>query len=165
MLKINSISDYKVAQMIFNMLLVDEEIETIVRRMGTVTYSSCTSTMLANFVRLQGDNFQPVVYLYKTWKPGSKALAKTYRGNYSKMYLNSRKLNRSLGSLTGTIAHEWGHLLESFVRERLPTAFFNHGSNSRVGKEQSFQYTLGRKVKELVEEREDVFLRRLGLKA
>lgn len=116
----------------------------------TVDYLSYQSFVLKN-------SFHVEVELWRPWNPWSAAYATTYTGNYNLIKLNSRRLKRAAGwlnlaSIAGSIAHEWGHCLEYYYRKEIdPNVFFNHGDNSSVGKDNTFQYLLGRAVKKYLE--------------
>jgi hypothetical protein len=69
---------------------------------------------------------------YKTKNPYSKVFATTYASEKTTFYINTRKLPRTIGSLTNTIIHESSHLIN-----------FSHGDNSSVGKERSVPYGAG----------------------
>ena len=103
-------------------------------------------------------NFSSKIKIYRPWHPFSKAYAKTTKGKWKFMKLNSKKLYRHkdkllrLASISGTIIHEGGHNLESYVRHFFGDHIrFDHGDNKRAGKENTFQYRLGREVKHLIE--------------
>jgi len=135
------------ASTIFNDLLKSGVIEGMVREMPeSLDNANVSSDMIADFVALYMESFSTKVRTYRPWNPWSAAIATTYTGNFSLIKLNSRRLERSVPSIIGSIAHEWGHCLEYYVKSRTPHYFFNHGSNSPVGKDNTFQYRLGRMV-------------------
>jgi hypothetical protein len=106
--------------------------------------------------------FTATVQLYRPWNVFTSAYATTYTGNFNYIGLNARKLNRSIGSICGSIAHEWGHCFEYYLQSKGFQIRLNHGDNSPVGKEDTFQYWLGRAVKDYVEEVEHELLRSIG---
>jgi hypothetical protein len=55
------------------------------------------------------------------------------------IHLNSRKFNRSVPSLVGTLVHEVCHLYDNFALD----FYLGHGDNSPVGKELTVPYLLG----------------------
>lgn len=115
-------------------------------------YANVTASQIADFIDLHYKDFACRVNLYRTRWPWSKAYATTYTGNYNYIGLNTRKLNRSMESIAGSIAHEWGHCLEYYTKKNSSiTVYFNHGDNSPVGKDNTFQYWLGRFVKSFIE--------------
>lgn len=98
---------------------------------------------------------------YKPWYPWSKAYAATISGNYSMLKLSTRKLDREIESLCGSIAHEWGHCWEFFFKQYVDVRVeFNHGDNTR--KDNTFQYQLGIRVKKYVKEYKEELLREVG---
>lgn len=58
------------------------------------------------------------------------------------VYLNSSRLDRQLWSIGATIVHEASHVVDEFF----PMARFGHGSNSSVGKGQTFPYFIGERA-------------------
>lgn len=149
--------------LIFNHLKKTGVISSIISNMKMEDldpkYINVSTATIAN--RVDEIDFTSELKFYRTKWPWSKAYAKTYKGRYNAMYLNSRKLNRPIESLVGTITHEWGHLLESFWRIQInPLQKFNHGDNNR--KDDTFQYMLGRRAKAYVKENRDELLRTVG---
>lgn len=72
------------------------------------------------------------VATYKTTNPLSKAIATTFKGNKTTLFLNVRRNPRALPAMVNTLAHESLHL-----------AGYSHGDNSPVGKEESVNYKVG----------------------
>lgn len=81
--------------------------------------------------------------------------------DYLKININSRYFHsRGLASIVGSIAHEMGHCLENWTTDAIDyEAMFNHGSNSSIGKDRTFQYLLGNTVKQYVETNKDEIIR------
>jgi len=155
-----------IAMLIFNKLLYQRKaILQIINNMpNDMEYKNLTVEEIAAGLNTAiGLDVLPRVVLgyYKSRWPWSKAYARTYSGNSRKMELNSRKLNRTLESLCGSIAHEWGHCFEFYWRNQINSEdFFNHGDNTR--KDNTFQYQLGMRVKEYVKEYKEELLREIG---
>tara|TARA_R110002096_G_scaffold358706_1_gene551801 strand:+ start:134 stop:592 length:459 start_codon:yes stop_codon:yes gene_type:complete len=74
----------------------------------------------------------------------SKAIASFHPKYPNRISLNSRKLNRSLDSIVGTLLHEHVHLVDNFYQG----ASFGHGGNSPGGKEGTCPYRVGQLAKE-----------------
>ena len=110
-------------------------------------YTNVAKEIISTMIGDYKHSFSPKVKLYRPWNPFSSAMATTYTGNFKLIKLNKRRLNRSWQSISGSIAHEWGHCLEYYINRRYPEYIFNHGNNSPVGKENTFQYWLGVQVK------------------
>ena len=83
------------------------------------------------------------IKFYKPFWPWSKALA--YVNDDKTIYLNSRKLNRSIPSISGSIAHEVIHILDNRYKE----VSMGHGNNSPINKENTAPYWIGKKVYEI----------------
>lgn len=165
MMQLN-LKDIDKAKIVFNHMLKVGDIEDIIRGMRELDpqYTSWANTQgIAQWVEDLKESFSTEVTLYRPWNRWSSAYATTYTGNYKKIKLNQYKISRSVASLAGSIAHEWGHCFEYFVREGDSKIEFNHGGNSPVGKEDTFQYQLGKMVKEYIKGQGDEFLRNLGL--
>lgn len=162
----SNLNDTTKASMMFNFLLSEGVVESLTDNMRTLDLrytKNVDKSRVAKFIRDFQREFCTDVELYRSRNPWSKAYATTYSGNYNLIKLNSRKLNRSLASICGSIAHEWGHCLEYYMKTRFPVIEFNHGDNSPVGKEDTFQYQLGKAVKAYVEEYEREILRNTRL--
>lgn len=139
-----------IAIAIFNKYLEDGTIAMIIGEMdkSKMRYINVDPLHIASVFSNFTSEFTPEVSLYTPWR-FSKAYATTYTGDYSRICLNSRKMNRGGDSLCGTIAHEWGHCLEFYWKKYINSFdMFNHGDNKR--KDDTFQYQLGIRVKELV---------------
>lgn len=162
MVKIN-LSDFEISALVFNRLLNDKVLPTLIDEKETEfdsEYTNLSKNIIMNFVSLRADNFSPLVTTYRPKWIFSKAYATTYTGNYNYIGLNSRRLNRSIASIVGSIAHEWGHCFEYYLKDKHePDLVMNHGDNSSVGKDNTFQYWLGRAVKRYVEDNLDELLR------
>ena len=160
----SNLSDIDRAIMLFNSLLVGGVIEEIIEDFPKLDteYTNQDKEKIIFYVDSFYNSFKVNVQTYRPWNPWSAAYATTYTGNYNLIKLNSRKLNRSLASICGTIAHEWGHCLEYYVKSINKEVYFNHGDNSPVGKDYTFQYLLGRRVKRYIDEHGQELLQDLG---
>lgn len=78
------------------------------------------------------------VQLYKSRWPWSKALAYEDARFPNLIFLNTRKLNRSVASIVGTIIHESVHAADT-----LSPLDFGHGDNAAAGKENTAPYWIG----------------------
>ena len=161
----SNLSDTDKAIILFNTLLADGVIKDLILGFPDLDkkYTNCTKEVIANLLESYGDKFYPEVKLYRPWNPFSAAYATTYSGNYKLIKLNSRRLNRSLASIAGSIAHEWGHCFEYYMVSTGTAVYFNHGDNSPVGKDYTFQYLLGRRVKRYIDENGQDILRNFGI--
>lgn len=94
----------------------------------------------------------PTVYLRKTVNPWSAAVAWINGNDPTRIFLNSRKINRDVPSLVGSLVHEFFHCLEIDANVFRPNVFFNHGDNRPEGKEDTAQYFMGRYAQKWAEE-------------
>lgn len=134
----------------FNLLLSSAFIENLIKnKMDEFDqrYTNIEKSIIADLLFTYKNEFKPTIKLYRPFWRWSKAYATTYTGNYSLIKINSRKINRSFPSLAGTICHEWGHCFEYYVKTVFPEYYFNHGNNSSVGKENTFQYWIGNQLR------------------
>lgn len=110
-------------------------------------YTNVSKDIIHDMISQFKNEFDPILKIYRPRNPWSKAYATTYTGNFKLIKINSRRFDRPFSSLAGTIAHEWGHCLEYYVKTIFPDYYFNHGDNSSSGKDNTFQYWLGVQVK------------------
>ena len=108
-----------------------------------------TGPELVEIIKWYINQDYPRVYI-RGFSPGwfsrfRRAYAYVSRKNHCRININLRYMNRSLGSLCGTVAHELIHLIDY----KHP-ASFGHGSNSRTGKQESVPYWIGALVKEII---------------
>lgn len=160
-------TDVQKSCLIFNYLLKKNIIIDLVKNKKDEfdsKYTNVSKNTIGNFLLTRSNNFSPEVKTYTPKWLWSSAYATTYSGNYNYIGLNSRKLNRNISSIVGSIAHEWGHCFEYYIqKEHEKQTFFNHGDNSPIGKDNTFQYWLGREVKRYVQDNLDELLRNIGI--
>lgn len=89
-----------------------------------------------------GQNIE--VQTYKPWWKWSKAYAMFDLRKPFKINLSSRKLNRSVASIVGSIIHEFVHLADNQYYQ----FDFGHGNNNPTGKESTAPYLAGRMAKQ-----------------
>ena len=111
--------------------------------------SSASSKWLSvNFIKfLKSKNFIDNIYIHTYYNPFGFAIAKFKPSTPDVIYLNTAKLNRSPGSIVGTLIHEASHMFdhETFEHD------FGHGDNSSVGKENTFPYKAGNLAMSIVD--------------
>jgi len=78
------------------------------------------------------------VSLYKSRNPWSRALGYEDERQPNIVFLNTRKLNRSVASIVGTIVHEAVHAADAHS-----SLEFHHGDDSSIGKENTAPYWIG----------------------
>lgn len=149
----SNIENWKLAVIVFNKLIQEGTIYSIMNNMPEVLdYSSHVGSGRMAIIEKTYFEFCPEVKLKRFWNPFTSAYATTYTGNYKYIGLNRKKLNRSVASICGSIAHEWGHCLEYYISNNVRNFELNHGDNNPVGKDNTFQYILGRAVKRHVQD-------------
>jgi len=100
-------------------------------------YSTASPAELVNMISQYWDIYKTEIVLYKTRWPWSKTLA--YTNDAKTIHLNSRRLDRSVESISGTIMHELVHCADN----AFPNIRCGHGSNDSHNKDGSFPYWLG----------------------
>lgn len=81
------------------------------------------------------------------YKRFSKAVA-FFDPNYPDIInINTAKMNRSDGSIIGTLYHEAAHAVDLHDTEHE----YGHGNNSSVGKDNTFPYKVGSMVQEIID--------------
>lgn len=149
--------DVVLASLMFNRVLQDNILPGLVMKRGQnfdPRFTNVSYKEIAGYLHNYSKMFNTEVGLYRSKWPWSKALATTYTGNYEWLGLNTRRLDRTIPSILGSIGHEWGHCFEYFVKKNVNAQImFNHGTgrtgNNPEGKENTFQYWLGTEVKKI----------------
>lgn len=100
-------------------------------------YSTASAAELSQMMTTYWDKYKTEIMLFKPFWPWSKTLA--YCKDEKRIYLNERKLNRSVESIAGTMAHELVHAADNAY----PNIRCGHGSNSAHRKDGSFPYWFG----------------------
>jgi len=160
----SNLSDVQKATLIFNVVL--DMIPALISQREEEfdkAYTTVSKEGLSNLAYTYRHSFSPSISIYRPFNVFTSAYATTYSGNYKYIGLNKYKVNRSIASLCGSIAHEWGHCFEYFISKNVGSELrFNHGDNSPDGKDNTFQYWLGKSVKSIVEGDLNGFLRKIG---
>jgi hypothetical protein len=112
-----------------NLLLKDATFFDRIRRHDRFDMSTATPRQIADL--METSNATVEVELYTSRWPWSKALAYEDSRYPNKVFLNSRRLNRSIASICATIVHECVHALDASA----PNLRFGHGDNNPNGKE------------------------------
>ena len=164
MVKTN-LSDVNKACLIFNHILNKGLIRNWVRERDEFDrrYTNISNNIISADLHIRGNAFTPEVKIYRPKWFLTRAYATTYTGNYNYIGLNKYKLNRSIASIAGSIAHEWGHCFEYYIKTFTNHTKLNHGDNNPTGKENTFQYWLGRSVKRYVEDNLNELLQEVGI--
>jgi hypothetical protein len=79
--------------------------------------------------RLKEDKSVIEIYTYKSKWPWSKANGYTLQDEFTRMYLNTRKFDRSDASIAATMLHEATHETDN----NDPLYFYHHGDNVPKG--------------------------------
>lgn len=88
------------------------------------------------------------IYVKTYRKRFSRAIAYFSPSRPNDINLNTAKLNRTKGSIVGTLYHEAAHMLDH--ADELHS--YGHGSNSPNGKQNTFPYKVGALVQAIVDE-------------
>lgn len=125
-----------------NELLGDPSFFARIREHQRFDFSTATPAQIADLMEVS--NAVVTVKLYTSRNPWTKAVAFEDHHYPNVVFLNSRRLRRSVPSICATIVHECVHALDSAVEDFR----FGHDGNSPNGNENSAPYWIG----ELAEE-------------
>lgn len=128
-----------------NVLLKDPDFFDRIRDHPRFDMSTALPSQIAD--QMERSEIVVSVILYKSKWPWSKALAFEDDRYPRTVFLNERRLNRSLGSICATIVHECVHALDSMVEDQR----FGHGDNDPNGKENTAPYWIGDLAEEMVD--------------
>jgi hypothetical protein len=123
------------ATMHANQLLGDPTFYARIREHLQFDYTNVSPRDIANLMEQAALTLR--VRLYKSF-PLSPVLGYEDRRFPDDVFLNTRKLDRSMASIVGTILHEAVHAVDA----RSPLDF-GHGRNSSAGKDNSAPYWIG----------------------
>ena len=120
------------------LIVFNKDFKTKIASYGVFDYSDCDSEFIADMIhQFSNGRFGNLyVYTYKSKNPWSRAYGYFSPSRPDRIYLNTRKLNRSLESIGASVIHEMVHFIDSKVNG----ASFGHGDNSPVGKQASSPY-------------------------
>jgi hypothetical protein len=91
--------------------------------------------------------FNLTVKLYKSKNPFSKAYGYFSPSKPDHIFLNTRKLNRSKGSIVSSLIHEMIH----YVDDKNKQESYGHGDNSPVGKENTAPYWIDNLAESIID--------------
>ncbi len=128
-----------------NTLLRDPDLYARIRRHPAFEMSTATPAQIADL--MERSECSVNVVLYRSKWPWSKALAFEDDRFPNTVFLNERRLNRSLGSICATLIHECVHALDSTAADLR----FGHGNNDPNGKENTAPYWIGDLAEEMVD--------------
>lgn len=132
-----------------NPVLFTKVIERI-KNIDTFYMSDASPEKIANiFTKFAESNEYMEILTYKPAWRWSKAIGYFDASKPNKIFLNAYKLNRGRASYVGNFYHELTHYLS--FRSGI---YFNHGSNSPRGKENTAPYFIGNLAMRLYEERD-----------
>ena len=122
-----------------NKLLRNEDFLKQIYLVDDFEYTYVNGEYIANALKDFASGKQSLilyVYTYRSKNPWSRVLGYFIPSKPNNTYINSRKLNRSMGSIVATIIHELIHMIDNFDNN----ASYGHGDNSPVGKQYSVPY-------------------------
>jgi hypothetical protein len=91
--------------------------------------------------------FNLIVKLYKSKNPWSKAYGYFSPAKPDHIFLNTRKLNRSKGSIVSSLIHEMIH----YVDDKNKNESYGHGDNSSLGKENTAPYWIDNLAESIID--------------
>jgi hypothetical protein len=139
--KTNNIKVLRATNAVNELLAFNNDFKNDIAGYGVFDYSDCDSEFIADLIhQFSNGRFGNLyVYTYKSKNPWSRAYGYFSPATPDKIFLNTRKLNRSQASIGASICHELIHYIDSKVTVR-----FGHGegknANSPIGKEATAPY-------------------------
>ncbi|MCB9163593.1 MAG: hypothetical protein H6592_04015 [Flavobacteriales bacterium] len=127
-----------------NELLQDPAFFDAIRAHPKFDRSTATPVQIADLMQQSATVVE--VKLYKSKWPLSKALAYEDHNYPNTVFLNSRRLDRSLASICATIVHECVHAVDALDKDLR----FGHGGNDPNGKENTAPYWIGDLAYEMI---------------
>lgn len=127
-----------------NQLLQDTAFFEGIRQHDGFDMSTASPIQIADL--MQSSNAVVTVELYKSKNPFSKVLAYEDSRYPNMVFLNSRRLKRSVASICNTIVHECVHALDAAEKGLR----FGHGDNYAHGKENTAPYWIGDLAEEVI---------------
>ena len=94
-----------------------------------------------------------VVKTYKSKNPFSSAYGYFSPSKPDHVFLNTRKLNRSIGSITSSLIHEMIHYLDY----KDPIHSFGHGENDPIGKNNTAPYWIDNVAQAIIDDKKPEF--------
>lgn len=132
-----------------NNILFDEVFLGFINNKGSFDMATCSSSHIAQLIIVYRELEQMEIVGYH--KKLSRALAYFDKRYPNKIFINTAKINRSLGSIVATYIHEYIHLLDNIDK----THYFGHGDNKRKGKENTAPYWIDNLAQSLIDGIED----------
>ena len=133
-----------------NELLRDSDFYEKISQKMSFDMATCSPEYIAKKMKQKLGVLKCHVKLYRG-RRWSKALAYFTPSDPDAIYINTRRLGRSDGSVIATIIHEWVHLVD---HDDLKESF-GHGSNSPVGKQNTAPYWIDNLAQGMVDQVED----------
>lgn len=120
-----------------NDLIVDSKFSIKLNNKKSFDMATCDGTHIYSlYLRAIKIKKTMYVYTYKSRNPWSRAYGYFNPAKPDNVYLNTRKLNRSLASIASSIIHESVHWLDHYDEKHS----FNHGDNNPQGKQNTAPY-------------------------
>lgn len=129
-----------------NFILESKEFHEHLSKKNSFDSSNASGKIISQLIANSDVKAQIEVYKPIPIPPWSRANAYTRKSEPNKIFLNKRKLKRSIESIASTIVHEYIHLLDYASDDYN----FGHGDNSSVNKENTAPYWIDILVYELL---------------
>jgi len=108
--------------------------------------ATCDGDQIVRDIRLCSGLF---VELYKSKNPFSSSCGYFSPNNPNSIFLNTRKLNRSKGSIVSTLIHEMIHYCDSINTKES----YGHGDNSPAGKENTAPFYIDNIAESIIDDK------------
>lgn len=112
--------------------------------------STAKPSYIATSIR-NTSNVKTNVKTYRSRNPWSRAIAYFTANRPNDINLNTRKLNRTKGSIVATLWHERIHQLDNLD----PVHYYGHGNNSPRGKQNTAPYWIDNLAQSIIDKKLD----------
>lgn len=134
-----------------NILLNDPKFKTKLNNKKSFDMATCDGRHILNLI--ENNQRRLNVYTYTSRNPWSRAYGYFSPSTPDNIYLNTRKLNRSTGSIVSSLIHEMVHWLDHYDTQHS----FNHGSNNPSGKNNTAPYWIDNIAESIIDNKEPDF--------
>jgi len=120
-------------------------------RFRSFSMATCTGEQIVDDINNTPNNTPNNLHvrLYKSKNPFTSSLGYYSPSTPNDIFLNSRKLNRSKGSIVSTLIHEWIHYCDDCNTHES----YGHGDNSPIGKENTAPFLIDNIAESIVDDK------------
>lgn len=134
-----------------NILISDPKFKTKLANKKSFDMATCDGHHILKLI--ENNRRFLYVHTYRSRNPWSKAYGYYSPATPNNIYLNTRKLNRSTGSIVASLIHELIHWLDHYDTQHS----FGHGDNNPTGKQNTAPYWIDNIAEALIDNKEPDF--------